>query len=159
MLGTGVPRKFSWPDSPGTAWLALDRNANWRIDDGTELFGNTRMLADGTRAANGYEVLAELDANGDGAIDSEDPAYGSLLLWEDRIRDGYSEPSELAGLATAGIKRVHLEVRRSMRTDRWGNVFRYRAKVDSDVPPHEKNSWDVFLTSQRIPTIPSTYTR
>jgi hypothetical protein len=117
------------------------------------------MLADGTRAANGYEVLAELDANGDGAIDSEDPAYGSLLLWEDRIRDGYSEPSELAGLATAGIKRVHLEVRRSMRTDRWGNVFRYRAKVDSDVPPHEKNSWDVFLTSQRIPTIPSTYTR
>jgi hypothetical protein len=48
--------------------LVLDRNGNGRIDSGRELFGSETLRADGSKAANGYEALAELDANGDARI-------------------------------------------------------------------------------------------
>jgi hypothetical protein len=150
MFGSGTRTRVAWPMSEGTAWVALDRNHNGVIDDGTELFGNTRRLASGQFARNGYEVLAELDANGDRVIDSRDPAFSDLVLWEDRNRDGISQASELRGLHEADVLALYLDPTESRRVDRWGNRFRYRAKVDASEPPLSRFSNDVFLTALHV---------
>lgn len=59
--------------SSGSAWLAMDRNGNGSIDDGSELFGPT--------TGNGFTELARLDKDGNGWIDEADPDFASLLVW------------------------------------------------------------------------------
>ena len=129
----GTADLMSWTDR-SEGLLALDRNGNGSIDDGGELFGNATLLADGTRALNGYLALAELDSwpqggNGDGAIDSADFPFGFLRLWTDRNHDGFSQPDELRTLTEAGIRRIGLDYRRSHRTDRYGNQFRFLGRA------------------------------
>lgn len=59
----------------GDSWfLALDWNANGRIDDGRELFG------DQNGAAHGFAELARHDINGDGRIDAQDGVFEHLRL-------------------------------------------------------------------------------
>src|SRR5262245_26889770 len=65
------------------ALLALDRNDNGVIDDGSELFGTATRKRDGTLAKNGFDALAEFDLNGDGKIDERDAVYSRLRLWID----------------------------------------------------------------------------
>jgi hypothetical protein len=152
MYGTGRLLRVAWPTSAGTAWLALDRNHNGRVDDGTELFGNTRWLVSGNAPRHGYDVLAEFDNNQDDVIDSVDPVFGQLLLWEDRNRNGRSEPGELTGLVEAGIIALELNAREAGRVDKWGNQFRYRAKVHAASSPNSRFSWDVVLKTLRSST-------
>ncbi len=149
IYNTGRKMRLSWPVSAGTAFLALDRNGDGVISSGAELFGNTRRLAFGEPARNGYEVLGELDSNADGVIDARDPAFSDLLLWEDVNHDGASEPSELIGLPDAGIIALGLDVRESLRRDQWGNSFRYRAKVHAASAPIRRFSFDVVLVVDR----------
>jgi hypothetical protein len=124
---------LGWPTTTDDAWLAYDRNGNGLIDDGSELFGNTRRLASGRNAEHGYEVLAELDENRDGVLDARDPRFAKLLLWGDANRNGVSEPKELAPLSSAGIKRLSVDYRESEKADKHGNRFRYIAVDRSSV--------------------------
>jgi hypothetical protein len=124
---------LGWPESPDDAWLAFDRNGNGTIDDGSELFGNTRRLVSGRNAENGYEVLAELDANHDGAVDALDPQFAGLLLWADANRNGVSESRELVPLSSAGIKRLTLDYRKSDKADGLGNRFLFVAVDGSSI--------------------------
>jgi hypothetical protein len=88
----------------GDAFLAIDRNGNGIIDDGTELFGDQRG------AANGFEELRKLDTNGDGIIDERDADFDKLLLWIDN-GNGITEPGELVSLREAGIQSIDLNYR------------------------------------------------
>ena len=108
-------------------FLALDRNGNGRIDDGSELFGWATPLANGQRAGVGYAALAELDANGDGTVGPEDPAFAQLRLWIDRNHDGVSQADELVTLASAGVVRLDYAYSDSGRADQNGNAFRYKS--------------------------------
>ena len=143
---------MSWTNQ-GEGLLALDRNGNGSIDDGGELFGDATVLADGTRAANGYLALAELDSwafggNGDGQIDARDAAFGFLRLWRDRDHSGTSRPDELHTLAEAGIRRIGLSYRTSQRRDRYGNEFRYLGRAWKEGPNGVLRpilTWDVFF--------------
>jgi hypothetical protein len=96
--------------SAATPWLALDRNGNGRIDDGSELFGSMTRLGNG-RAPNGFVALAALDDDGDGAITPRDAIFGSLLVWRDDDQDRKSQPSELTTLGEAGVVAIHLDYR------------------------------------------------
>lgn len=80
----------------GSGFLALDRNGNGRIDDGSELFG--------TRSGNGFADLARYDSNGNGWIDGNDPIFSHLLVWS---RDA-SGASQLQSLAQLGIGAIAL---------------------------------------------------
>ena len=63
--------------------LAMDRNQNGKIDDATELFGNySGPTSNKSLYQNGFEALAILDSNHDGAIDAKDANFKDLTLWQ-----------------------------------------------------------------------------
>ena len=57
----------------GSGFLALDRNGNGMIDDGSELFG--------TESGNGFADLAAYDEDGNHWIDENDSIYEKLRVW------------------------------------------------------------------------------
>jgi len=103
----GVLTKTGWAGK-NEGLLVWDRNSNGRIDTGAELFGDFTPLPNGTLAPNGFAALAALDANGDGVIDANDPAYHELKLWRDTSQDGQTGTGELISLADAGIVSLNL---------------------------------------------------
>lgn len=145
LAGNGSPQRIPWPVAPQNGWLVLDRNRNGRIDSGRELFGNRTLLANGTTAPHGFAALAELDRNGDGVVDRTDPDFEELAVWFDHWRNGILDPGELVPLASLGIVALEVAYKESRRTDRWGNVFRYRASVRF-ADGSRRFAYDVFLT-------------
>jgi hypothetical protein len=109
------------------AFLALDRNTNGRVDNGSELFGNATPLASGERAPNGFEALKEFDINVDGLVDQQDTGWGSLLLWIDANHDGISQPAELSSITHSPIVAIETDYHWTGRRDSSGNFFRYES--------------------------------
>lgn len=90
----GADDRTEWV-SAATPWLALDRDGSGCIESERELFA-------------GFDVLARLDANGDGRIDGRDPAFAELVLWSDRDQDKRCTPDELTPLGSP-IDLAHTE--------------------------------------------------
>jgi hypothetical protein len=152
--GNGVKVRVPWTQANSDdAWLVLDRNGNGVIDNASELFGNNtpqpQPLQGQTR--NGFLALAEFDkgANGgnlDQKVTSADAVFSALRLWQDRNHNGVSESSELHRLSQMNALTLELDYRQSTRTDQYGNVFKYRAKV-TDARGAQLGRWayDVFF--------------
>lgn len=117
----------------GDAFVALDRNGNGSIDDGSELFGTATRLITGRLAANGYEALAEFDepangGNGDSLLSAVDAVWPDLVLWFDTNHDAVTQLGELVPVGGSDLISLDVRYEESRRRDTHGNEFRYRAK-------------------------------
>jgi hypothetical protein len=95
--GDGQLERISAP-SGDDALLALDRNANGRIDNGRELFGDQHG------ASNGFAELSNFDDNHDGRIDLQDSVFAHLSL----LRFDQHGQQQRQSLSAAGISAIDL---------------------------------------------------
>jgi hypothetical protein len=74
--------------------------------------------------------------------------FPSLRLWRDTDHNGASDSDELHTLTALGVTSISLDYSEARRRDRYGNSFRYRAKV-SGAKSGDVGRWayDVFLVS------------
>ncbi len=80
-----------------SAFLALDRNGDGVINDGSELFG--------AKTGDGFAELAQYDDDGNGWIDENDFIFEHLRLW---LKPGQGESQQLISLKDAGIGAIYL---------------------------------------------------
>ncbi len=103
----GLAEKTGWIGR-GDALLALDINEDGLINDGSELFGDSMSLPDGTKAQSGFEALQQYDSNGDGVIDQDDEFFDRLRIWNDKNHEGISLEDELYSTSDLGISSISL---------------------------------------------------
>jgi hypothetical protein len=80
----------------GSGFLALDRNNDGKINDGSELFG--------PESGNGFADLAKFDGDGNNWIDENDPIFDKLRIW---MKDE-SGKDQLVALGQAGVGAIYL---------------------------------------------------
>ena len=80
----------------GSGFIALDRNGDGKINDGSELFG--------TKSGDGFKDLAAYDQDGNGWIDENDEVYDARRVW---IR-GEDGTDTLMSLKEADVGAIHL---------------------------------------------------
>lgn len=82
--------------SGGSGYLALDRNGDGKINDGSELFG--------TASGDGFADLAKYDDDGNGWIDENDEIWKHLKIWV-QTEDG----AQLYSLGEKGVGAICLQ--------------------------------------------------
>ncbi len=68
----GTEEEISFTEQ-GSGFLALDKNKDGQINDGSELFG--------TQSGDGFKDLAQYDEDGNGWIDENDEIFKDLSIW------------------------------------------------------------------------------
>ena len=82
--------------NPESGFLALDKNGDGIINDGSELFG--------AKTGNGFSELAEYDSDGNGWIDEIDEIYNQLKVW---VKDENGN-DKLLSLKEADVGAIYL---------------------------------------------------
>jgi len=80
----------------GSGFLALDKNGDGTINNGSELFG--------TQSGNGFSDLAAYDQDGNNWIDENDSIYNNLRIWS---KDAEGKDT-LVALGQKGIGAIYL---------------------------------------------------
>lgn len=79
---------------PGSGFLALDKNNDGKINNGSELFGPT--------SGNGYAALAQYDSDHNGWIDENDAVFKQLKVWS-KDAGGNDQLNSLTALGIGAI--------------------------------------------------------
>lgn len=108
----------------GSGFLALDKNNNQIIDDGSELFGTT--------SNNGFEDLRAFDEDNNNWIDQNDKIFEDLRIWC-KTKD---KDDELVALSDANIGAIYLN---DINTQ-----FYYDKHIEQNIA--KLNSSSVFIT-------------
>lgn len=106
-------------------YLALDKNGDGVINDGSELFG--------TKTGDGFSELAVFDMDNNGWIDENDEIFNHLRVW---TKDAQGN-DKLVAIGVAGVGAIYL-----------GNLstqFTLKSQIDNEVQGVIQNS-GVYLT-------------
>jgi hypothetical protein len=98
--GDGYLEQTQWLQT-NQALLAVDLNGDGQIG-----LGETVNLQDADQVQHARTSMAWLDANSDGKLTAQDPAFAALKLWVDVNSDGKSANGELQTLSQAGITAI-----------------------------------------------------
>ena len=112
------------------AFLALDRNENGKIDNGSELFGDQHG------ASNGFDELSKFDDNQDGVINNLDTVFSRLRLFRPGSDDTIS-------VAEAGIRSISLKY---LNTDIALNTYDRISQISS----YERNDGSTGATADLL---------
>lgn len=93
---------------PGSGFLALDKNLDGRINDGSELFGPS--------TGNGFEELSAYDNDGSGWIDENDSIFSQLRIWS-RTPEGENRLFSLGEVGIGAIYLHHIATPFSIKND------------------------------------------
>ena len=127
---SGSAQQVAWIDR-NDGLLVLDLNGNGTIDNGSEMFGNHTQLANGSKAADGWQALEQYDSNGDRVISALDDIFSQLQVWVDANSDGVTGEGELFSLQDLGIKDIGLDHDGS-QTVQNGNLLSGMAHATTD---------------------------
>lgn len=108
----GVVDETGWVGADD-GFLAIDRNGNGTIDDGSEI----SYVDDLEGATTDLEGLAAFDSNANRMIDAGDADWTRFRVWRDVNQNGVSEAGELQTLDQAGIQAISLT--RTLTGDPW----------------------------------------
>jgi len=124
LLGNGKEIQSGWL-SNDDGFLAIDRDANGKIDNVSELFG-------GSNKGDGFAKLASFDSNGDSWIDAGDANFASLLIWRDGNGNHQTDDGELLTLGDAGITQLNVNFTELPFVDAQGNLHFERSSAVLD---------------------------
>ena len=108
----------------GNGFLALDKNGDGIVNQGSELFG--------TITGNGFDELSEYDEDSNHWIDENDAIFDKLQVW---LKNEDDNEKELVGLGEVGIGAIFL--------DSTSGEFTY--KTDMNQTLGEMKSCGIFL--------------
>jgi uncharacterized coiled-coil DUF342 family protein len=138
-LVTGEAANLNWTKA-GTddAFLMVDatslRALGWDLKngDGTAVDGNT-LFRDGltvtdkagntVQITDGYSLLAALDSDRDGKVNSSDPAWQALRLFVDTDGDGTVGRNELSNISDSAVRDLATSATKAMTFDAAGNAL------------------------------------
>jgi len=136
LLNSGAKQSVGWVDKHD-GLLVMDLNHDGMVNNGGELLGTSTRLADGSLAHDGWQALAQYDANADGVIDAKDAAFADLKVWVDANSDGVTEAGELKTLADVGVQAIQLQHDNAQTTQN-GNVLQgFSSFVTTDGQSHQ----------------------
>jgi tetratricopeptide (TPR) repeat protein len=95
--GSGRLLTWTWV-TPEAGWLVYDHQGTREVTSALQLFGNVTFWM---FWENGYRALSVLDDNGDGYLTGKE--LNGLAIWQDRNRNGKSEPGEVKPVRAHGI--------------------------------------------------------
>ena len=114
-------------DASGLRALGVDiSNAGQaRLEGVVPISSRLRVVANGQakEVGNSWQMLAVLDANGDGKLDTKDPSWNHLRIFVDRNGDGSISDTEVRTVTETGIRDISARTgtSRDGRTDTRGN--------------------------------------
>jgi hypothetical protein len=147
----GFPDTVQWVRRGGDeAFLALDRNRNGVVDDGSELFGVGTPLLEGGKAPNGFVGLAQYDqpllgGNNDGVISRADAIWPELTLWLYSNADGVASRNEMRRPESFGLTSFGTIPKVQRVTDPAGNSLPYWAWAGAAGRPPRTLMVDVYF--------------
>ncbi len=112
--GDGFAELSSWVDE-NDGILAIDKNEDGIINDGSEIFGDSYVKEDGSLAASGFDALRDLDSNSDGIISADDVEFSNIKILKGN--------GEVLTLEEAGIVSINLNSTASGAVDENGNTL------------------------------------
>ena len=126
----GDKDKTGWVDKHD-GLLVRDINLDGIINNSKELFGESTIKEDGSKAKDGFDALSDLDSNYDDVINSSDQSYHELKVWQDKNSDGISQQDEILSLLDAGISEINLNYENT-NIDNNGNNISLKSTFTSD---------------------------
>ncbi|WOF43891.1 cadherin domain-containing protein [Sphingopyxis indica] len=149
MNGDGIADKTGWIEQ-GDAFLALDRNANGKIDDVSEI----SFVGDKEGAKTDLEGLAAFDSNGDGVLNGDDARFAEFRLWFDSNSNGETDAGELLSLAEAGVAAIDLSGVATGETATSGKNIVYNKGIFTRVGGGDGELLDVGLAFKAMTALP-----